>query len=176
MANLRLKMKIGDHEFEADGAAEDVSAQMSTFVRLLGREDQVQAKPSTEPVEQDAFIHKLVRVAGNVLSVRSSTASVENVVLVLMLAQHRVRKTADVSGRHIMDGLRSSGHTVERVDRILKKHAASGLVVAIGKRRRRRYRLTTDGAIIAQKIARTLAADLPEPSAEPKTLAARAGR
>jgi hypothetical protein len=81
---------------------------------------------------------------------------------VILLGQQQLRGNAAVAGTEIMAGLRGSGYTINRADHILKRFAAAGDVVATGKRRRRRYRLTTDGAGKALKIAWILAPSEPE--------------
>jgi hypothetical protein len=57
-----------------------------------------------------------------------------------------------------MSGIRNSGFRVIRVDSIVMRHASRGLIVATGKRRNRRHRLSTDGVMRAEKIARELIA------------------
>src|SRR5580765_6429527 len=64
-------------------------------------------------------------------------------VLLLLLGQQKLRGNASIAGNQIMEGLRASGHQIRRADYIMNRHASLGNVVATGKRRRRRYRLTT---------------------------------
>ena len=42
---LRIRIKIGEHEFEGEGSPDIVQTQIAAFVRLLGRE-QTETKPA----------------------------------------------------------------------------------------------------------------------------------
>jgi hypothetical protein len=163
ITTLKIKIKVGDNEFEAEGPPDAVQAQLLTFVRLVGREEKAEEKPA-RPIEspsQPPLINKIARVDGKVVSLKVKIESPGDAVLVLLLGQQQLRRNTAVAGTEIMDGLRASGHGINRADFILKRYASSGDIVATGKRRRRRYRLTTDGVEKAQKIVRTLAAALP---------------
>jgi hypothetical protein len=74
--------------------------------------------------------------------------------------------SAAVAGNERMEGLRASGHRIPRADHILKRNAGTGHIVVTGKRRRRRYRLTTDGLERASNIARRLASLSPQARSE----------
>jgi len=69
-----------------------------------------------------------------------------------LLGQQQLFGNAAIAGREIMDGLRASGHRMLRADHILKRHAGAGHIVVTGKRRCRRYRLTTDRIDRFQKL------------------------
>ena len=160
MTTLRIKIKIGDNEFEADGAPDDVQAQVALFTRLLGHKPEPAAAESIPP--PPSAISQIAHVAGKVVSLNVDSESLENAVLVLLLGQRELRGNPLVAGTEIMAGLRSSGHVVERADHILKRHAMTGHIVSTGRRRQRRYRLTTDGVEKARKIALELAASVPQ--------------
>jgi hypothetical protein len=49
MTTFRIRIKTGNFEFEAEGPADDVSAQIVTFLRLLGSEDLTGLKASAAP-------------------------------------------------------------------------------------------------------------------------------
>jgi hypothetical protein len=128
MSELRIRMKFGDHEFEAEGLAD--------------------------------ALERIMRVRGRILSL-SVTATAAEAVLVILLGQRNLRQNDSVSGTEIMRGLRDSGIRIPRADTILTKHAGTGSVVAMGERRRRRYRLSSLGVEKAQQIARSLIALVP---------------
>ncbi len=168
MTTLRIKIKVGDHEFEADGPPEAVQAQVLTFARLIGREDKPEEKeaappeivaipaPAAPPPPPSA-ITRIGRVDGKLVSLNVECRSLEQAVLLVLLGQHKLRGNSAVAGTEIMDGLRKSGIAVDRADHILKRQASAGNVVVTGRRRLKRYRLTTDGIEKAQKIAQALA-------------------
>jgi hypothetical protein len=158
--NLKLRIKTGEHEFEAEGPSEVIQSYITTFLRIIGREE----KPVEEPIATLASIRPLLpdwsqflRVENNIVSMNATSGALDRDILLLLLGQQQLRGNTAVAGTEIMAGLRGSGHTISRADHILKRFASSGDIVATGKRRRRRYRLTTDGAEKALKIAWTLA-------------------
>jgi hypothetical protein len=162
MTTLRIRIKTGEYEFEAEGQADDVNAQIVTFLRLLGRDDLTGSKLSAAASVQSQAIlkedvNKLMDVSGKMVSLNASSGSLAEDVLLLLLGQQQLRGSVAVAGNEIMEGLRASGHMIPRADHILKRHAGAGHIVTTGKRRRRRYRLTTDGIDKAAKIARRLA-------------------
>jgi len=167
-ANLRLRIKTGEHEFEAEGPSELIQPHITTFLRIIGREE----KPAEEPTAPPASIrpslpdwNQFLRVENNIVSMNATSGALDRDILLLLLGQQQLRGNTAVAGTEIMSGLRGSGHTIGRADHILKRFASSGDIVATGKRRRRRYRLTTDGVEKALKIAWTLAP--PEPNETP---------
>jgi hypothetical protein len=65
MTALKIKIKIGENEFEAEGPPDAVQAQVSTFAKLLGREEtQEMETPPAEPVPEPPAIEKIIRVEG----------------------------------------------------------------------------------------------------------------
>jgi hypothetical protein len=166
MDTLKMKIKTGEHEFEADGPPDAVHAGLATFARIIGAEEKADEKevapvPAAAVPEAPA-IGKIARINGGVVSLKVAPESSQSAVLLLLLGQQQLRNNIAVAGAQIMDGLRASGKTVGRSDTILKRHAAAGFVVTTGKRKRRRYRLTKDGVEKAQAIASALAGSLPQ--------------
>jgi hypothetical protein len=159
--SLRLKLKIGEHEFEADGPCAIVEAQIETFARLIGREDAIVAGRSLSAENKRATalkpIHSVARVEGKLVRLSVQCPSASNAVLALLLGHRELRGVHAVSGTELMRALRASGQKVPRVDQLLQRFAKSGNVVMTGKHRARRYRLTTDGVINATTIVKSLA-------------------
>ena len=159
MSELRIKIKFGEHEFEAEGSADSVEKQLEAFKRFIA------PPPVPEPANDEKKaallrLDRISRIRGRILSL-SVPAKPVDAVLVILLSQRHFRQNNNVSGREIMEGLRDSGIRVRRADTILKKHAGTGSVVAMGQRRRRRYRLSSAGVEQAQQIARELIALAP---------------
>ena len=151
---LRVRIKLGENEFEAEGSPDVVQTQIATFERLIGR--------SVEPVRAaiaDSIppIKNIVRADGKIVSLTVDCQSLPQAVLAMLLGHRELRGASWVSGSEIMAGLRASGKQIGRADNILKRHANLGHVVIHGKRRLKRYRLTTDGVERAKAIAQTLA-------------------
>jgi len=164
MDTLRIRIKTGGHEFEAEGPPAEVHLEAVRFAQIIGAEEKPAPAIQSPPEQPAPAIGKIARVNGRVVSLRVASESLHQAVLVLLLGQQQLRNNAAVAGAEIMDGLRASGHTVGRADNILKRHAAAGNVVATGKRKRLRYRLTKDGVEKAQAIAAALASSLPQES------------
>ena len=105
------------------------------------------------------LLNKIIQTKGRVVFV-SVNAKVDEAVLAILLGQRHFRQNNSVSGMEIMSGLRESGFRILRADTILAKYAGDGSVVATGRRKLRRYRLSTDGIQRAEQIARHLISQL----------------
>ena len=169
MGDYRLKIKIGDHEFEADGPAEAVQSQFQAFKDMISNlpkqkdttnvNDQGSEKnpPSDSPVSLDKIMH----LDGRIVSLTAIPPDIEDAVLVIMLGQRNARNNEAVTGSELMDGLVHSGIRVPRVDRVMDRLASTGFVIRIGAHRGTRYRLTNQGMARAQNVARDLAGMVP---------------
>jgi hypothetical protein len=167
MSDLRVRIKVGENEFEANGPHEIVQAEIAGFKKLIGyKEDPA---PATNPESERGDIEKVTRIKGRVVSLKIATKSPVHAVLALLLGQQLLRNNTKVMGSEIMDGLRQSGYDLSRADYILRDHIASANITAVGRRRGRRYKLTPRGIEKAQEVARVLAAALqPDQTAKTK--------
>ena len=168
----RMKVKIGSHEFEAEGPTETVKEQFNVFKELI---ESSAAKisspistvtpPSTtqqkfpSPPNVFDFLEKITKFDDErgVVSLTVRPKSVEDAVLIILLGQKEFQSNEAVTGAEIMDGLTATGGlAVSRVDRLLEKVGKAGDVIVIGERRSKRYRLTNAGINRAAKIAEEL--------------------
>lgn len=156
MSELRVKIKVGEHEFEAEGSEVSVERQFEAFKRLIAPPAGVS---ESEPAPPRLAVERITLHQGKILSL-SEPANAAEAVLVILLLQRLYHQLEFVSGTEIMAGLRNSGIRINRADYILSKHAAEGAIIAIGERRRRRYRLSTEGLAKAEAIARRLIAQV----------------
>src|SRR3954465_11030222 len=91
---LRVRIKTGGDEFEAEGPVDAVQAQVATFVRLLGRAGDMEEKAQTssasaEPQPQSGpDINNAFHVDGKVVSVTSQSSSVDQDLLAILWGQH----------------------------------------------------------------------------------------
>jgi hypothetical protein len=108
-----------------------------------------------EKLPPQLTLDRILKVDGRLVFL-SVPARIDEAILAILLGQRQFRQNNTVSGVEIMNGLRESGLDVPRADTILGKHARAGLVVAVGRRKLRRYRLSTDGVARAEQIARRL--------------------
>ena len=156
MADLRLKIKFGEHEFEAEGSAETVQDQFIAFKQLVLPQPEGEKPLGAIDDSKPPPFHKMVSLNGRIVSL-TVPAKTEDAVLLMLLAQKQFRENDAVSGGEIMAGLRASGVRIPRADYILTRHARDGNVVMTGDGRMRRYRLTDRGADHALQIVRHLA-------------------
>ena len=154
MDALRIRIKLGEYEFESEGPSELVRAELAAFKKLLPKEA---ISASEHPVISLESTRKALRVNGRVVFLGIRTESVEDALLVLLLGQKHLRNNDRVTGAEIMDGLRASGQRVGRVDHLLNRHVRDGSITVTGKRRSRRYKLTNRGIQRAQEITDLLA-------------------
>lgn len=173
MDSTKIRMKIGDHEFEAEGPPEAVQAQFEVFRELI--RNAAIASPQSQPPNniQDAVdkavankvahvtLEKIMRITGRVISLTAIPPSVEDAALLIMLGHKDFRDNENVTGQEIGDGLAQSGRPVPRTDRIMDRPIASSLVLKSGVKRSTRYRLTNTGHQRALDVARELIASLP---------------
>ena len=170
MEHLRVRLKLGEHQFEAEGPPADVDAQFAAFRALVwppplpppAAEAPAQPLPvASAPADLTrADLTRLLRLEGRIVSLITAPASVEGGVLLALLGQKLLRNNERVMGGEIIEGIRRSGRLVERVDYHNHKLVRTGDVVAMGSGRAARYRLTKQGEDKAQALARRTLATL----------------
>jgi hypothetical protein len=167
MELTKLKMKIGDHEFEAEGPPELVKEQLSAFREMVANapaaavSDRIATANDGEvpPVKNGTTrLESIMRTEGRVVSLTARANSAEEAALLILLGQRSFRNNEAVTGAEIVDGLQVTGQMVARLDRLMDKIAAEGNAIIIGTHRAKRYRLTNQGFSRAQEIAKTLIA------------------
>jgi len=176
-SNYRLKIKIGSHEFDAEGPADVVNSQFQAFKELVASVPVVDAaprQPATETKQEhrqddqhsmsgpDEQLAKIMKVDGRVVSLTSRAKSVDDAVLLILYGQRVLREADLVTGGDIMSGITDTGgFSVGRVDRLLEKAGRAGDVIIGGEHRRKRYRLSNTGLAKARAIANDLIALVP---------------
>lgn len=170
---IKIKMKIGDHEFEAEGPAEVVQAQLAAFKEIIAsqsgpigssgaRQDQQTQLDQGQITQASALqLDKMFKVEGRIVSLTAHPGSPDDATLLIMLGQKQFRGNDAITGQEIGDGLDHSGIRVLRVDRVMDKFVRDGFVLKVGLGRASRYRLTNPGFNKGQSIAKELLANLP---------------
>ena len=168
MDTCKLKIKIGPHEFEAEGPTEIVQEQFSVFKELAAAvpaQDSPSAHTPDEPPkpsrlkldEIDDQIGEIMKLEGRVVSLLIKPDKVDLALLLLLYGQKVLRKNNSVTGAEIFDGVKSTGGlAVTRVDKLLEKAGIAGDVLVMGERRAKRYRLTNAGLAKARSLAAEL--------------------
>jgi hypothetical protein len=176
----RLKIKIGMHEFEAEGPVQVVQAQFAAFKELVSALPPAVAVPAASNPSQrqhgegnngsgsdnsaqvtkqdipnvDGKLEKIMTLENRVVSLTVRADSADEAILLLLYGQKILRGNDAVTGAEVMDGIAATGGlAVVRADRFLDKLAKSGDVIVIGEHRSRRYRLTNAGLAKARQSA-----------------------
>jgi len=166
--NNKLKIRIGDFEFEAEGPSEVVQAQLAAFKELLAT-PQAKSKKQSEESDQSGgteqlqktsassgpiALDKILKVEGRVVSLTAHTSSLEDALMLLLLGQKTFRSNDGVTGSELVDGLRRSGQSTNHMGRTLDKIESEGSIIITGAHRGKKYRMTNTGVTKAQQIAR----------------------
>lgn len=173
MDTSKIKVKIGENEFEAEGPTEMVKEQFEAFkdiIRLAHdkklnypKADSVQAVVNQLTADgiPTLNLEKIMRVSGRIVSLTALPATPLDAALLIMLGHNKLRQNISPTGQEIGDGLDQSGRPVPRVDRIMESAISDALVFKTGIKRATRYRLTNQGFVKAQGLAQDLIANLP---------------
>jgi hypothetical protein len=170
----KIRIKVGDHEFEAEGPPDSVQAQFEAFRELIRSSAIKQAERVSAADKEPALnqqsngspshvpLEKILRVSGRIVSLTAIPSTTEDAALLIMLGHKDLRNIDSVTGQELGDGLAQSGRPVPRTDRIMEKPIAAALVLKSGFKRSTRYRLSNVGHQKALSIARELIATLPK--------------
>jgi len=173
MDTSRIKIKIGPHEFEAEGPTELVERQFQTFKELIDlvaqqRTPEPEKKSTEKPIntgengdEAHVPLEKIMRVDGRVVSLTAVPQTIGDAALLILLGQKDLRGNQSSTGQEIGDGLDQSGQPTSRVDRVLLDAINENAVMKLGLGRSTRYRLTNTGLQKALAVARDLVAQVP---------------
>jgi hypothetical protein len=154
----RIKLKIGDAEFDAEGDAEIVKSQFEQWLALV--KDKPAAAAATAVQSQpaggqtDALLARVFaqRPDGTVtLKVLPKGKTRESDALLLLLYGYkRVKGTENIYGTQLMKAARFSGVQLERIDRTLNVHQQ--FFMRGGQRRSANYTLNNRGVARAEEI------------------------
>lgn len=177
MEPFRLKLKVGQHEFEAEGDQESVERQLDVWRELIGSPlanvvtlaspppappANVPAAP-TPPVDSREEYGRLFKHDGRIVSLTVLPTGEQreaDALLLLMLGQKVFNDSDLVGGSALNEGMSISGMSVDRIDRGWGSHLESN-VIRTGVRRGVKYRLTHPGLAKAKEIAKDLLAMVP---------------
>lgn len=163
MDTTRIKVKIGQHEFEAEGPTEVVREQFGDFKKLIAdlpglaaSEKAVTSHPERRGASIDGEIRydSICRVQDRVVSLTVKPESETTAAMLVMLGQRAFRDNETVTASELADGLEQSGYRIARLDKVMQPLTDDGSVVRIGARKGTRYRFTNQGLAKAQAAAR----------------------
>ena len=184
MEPFHLRMKVGAHEFEAEGEQESVERQFAAWREMIASAPAPSASSPPPPLvpspqESDgggqvplplnnsgtsgvrvdpSGFEKIIRREGKNLSLSvlpNGENRVADAALVLMIAHKAYNSLDQVGGMALLEGLKQSGYPIDRVDRVLERHIPD-LILRSGVRRAVKYRLNNRGLNRAINLAREL--------------------
>jgi hypothetical protein len=156
----KLKIRIGEHEFEAEGPQDAVERQFQAFKELIASPPPLATKrpdveyPSPNGHRDLKPFNSIFRNDGRVISLTAPPHDIGEGALLILFGQKEIQGEETPTGSQIADGLRRSGYVIPgRVDRILDDFVSQGLVIKMGVKKGTRYRLTNTGSPKAADIA-----------------------
>jgi hypothetical protein len=161
MADFRLRIKIGENEFEAEGPIEIVQEQFDYFRELVGTPTSKIEKQSLRAPSEDGeqsgngaelSLDKIMRVDGRVVSLIDPPNSAADAFLLILLGHRQFRGKLSVGGTEMAESLRASHHPMVRAERVADRLASEGFVTTNGTHRSRRYELTNAGVARGRKL------------------------
>ncbi len=167
MASLKIRLKVGNHEFEAEGDRESVESQVAAWRDLVSdiidveayspryASDRDTAKDrSADATASGVAFDKIFSHAGRMVSLSvlptGSNREADAALLIMLGQRHYVREDL-VGGTWILRGLAKSGLRPGRVDRLFPEEQDH--IVRVGQNRGVKYRLTPSGLSAATDLA-----------------------
>jgi hypothetical protein len=172
----KVRIKIGDAEFEAEGEKATVDAQFAVFMAAMSAQPAAKpsaATPATPPADnggngdegngapepsQDgvldaALLRKAFSNAKDMVSLNAlpkSTTKESDTLLMLLYGFAELKGQDMVLGTQLIRAARQSGITLERVDRAISKYES--LLLKGGQRKGQRYGLNNQGKKRAKEM------------------------
>src|SRR5476649_1178398 len=105
MDTYRLRMKVGEHEFDADGPTEFVQTQLATFTALISKvmkivPSEAPAVAQTAVAEQAPAVSAekiILRQEGRMVSLTKRGRSLKEELLLVLLGQRSLRNNDAVA-------------------------------------------------------------------------------
>ena len=193
MDKLKLRIKLKDYEFEAEGATKVVCEQYEAFQNFLAhlpkntiaseleetKDPLVRPSPPptlTNPTTKASVSNptipvsklftedpKTSRLTPKITSSGGNKA--EETILLLLLGYRELKNHTEVSALQLNQALKGIGGAQTRLDRVLAGSLKTQLVLKSGKGKGGKYRLTTLGIQKAREMATELANLIPDPPA-----------
>jgi hypothetical protein len=182
METYKLKSRIGTHEFDAEGPEDAVKEQYAAWLDVVQKIVESPTSEPVKPVKPDLFgsgafraalpskqenkptdpdaeaLKAIFQLEGGSISLSATAPDMDaaDAGLVLLLGYKLYREMELVGGAEILEGLKQSGYSLVRVDRVLARHTdvSNQLVMTVGQRRGMKYRLNNPGYARAKELAK----------------------
>ena len=170
----RIKIKLGDAEFDAEGPSEVVNAQFSAFLDAVATPKAAQTPaqpPNTPDPNADSpgngrtgaanpagltpdILTRVFKVNDTVslLAIPKTDKSDADALLAILYGFDRMKSINTVTGTTLMKAAKQSGINIDRIDRVIS--VRDDLVNMAGAKKGRRYSLNNRGVAAAEKIIR----------------------
>ncbi len=172
MGQYRLKVKLGEFEFDAEGDDQAaLEAQFRAFQEMVGslpspsraaiEATTPEPAPTVQPTEAvaDQNLNRIMKSEGRVISLTAPPTDVVEAVLLVMYGQRILRNNETPTGSEVIDGIKATGGLdMGRTERLFQRIASTGDIVLLGEGRGKRYRLTNTGINRVRQIAARLIA------------------
>ncbi len=176
---MKLRVKVGEWEFEAQGEANTVIQQFERFQDLVNRriatfpgKGGLHTSPQEPPAlqsfdKQEYSLPSLEKIfvtdphSSNLLCrlPPAGKGSEAKLVLLLLLGNLELRGVSEVSVLSLKQAVKHSLHPVLRLDRVLHHYIKDRFVIKIGRGKGGKYRLTPLGIKRAIGIAEELSSE-----------------
>lgn len=186
--SAKLRLKVGPHEFEAEGPEEVVAKYLAVWREAIGQSapapglpapvtpnDDVEVVPLAPPPpadvssQDDSFpkeqLARLIvfddrRGVYRLRVIPTGGDAVGDAVLLLLYGALRARGEDEMLATKLVGALESSGMNVQRIDRDAGGHMRQRWITRYGVGKGGRYRLTSTGMIQARRVAEALLAQV----------------
>ncbi len=167
MDAYKLRVKIGPHEFEAEGSEDAVTAQFESWKELVGSPPTQKAdtnklgggdvsRPASNGPSKEQLIHVFdVDEKRNLVTLKISPTGdrrYSDSVLLILYGFRRLRNEDEILVTKLKAAIESSGPAPDRIDRVAEPYRREGLLVKGGSAKGGKYRLTNKGITKAEEM------------------------
>lgn len=177
MDAYKLRIKIGSHEFEAEGPKDAVTAQFEAWKELIVSLPAVQSQEKNARIPPSSLM-ELRTGEGSVTSPwdifeideKRNLVSLKvhptgdqrdaDAVLLILYGYRRALGQNDALVTRLKESMEVSGLRPGRIDRAVVAHIRSGFLMKAGRGKGGKYRLTNTGVARVEEMARGLVEQL----------------
>lgn len=174
MDTYKLRVKIGSHEFEAEGPPKDVKTQFEEWKKLITSSPRTSLAPDAGTAKlpathvTEAQTREGLRAPWDVFNIDSKRKLVTLLVhptgesrdadaaLLVLYGYKQAFEQDEVPVTKLKESLEVSGLRPDRIDRTLSVHIKAGFIMKTGRAKGGKYRLTNTGFSHADAMARKL--------------------
>lgn len=177
MENSKLKIKIGNHEFEAEGSQEHVQQQFERFCKLIEKSietlplektittEKPNTQQNTDEIKSNGFsktlpLEKIIKfdkdkglISLIVLPTSGETRDAD-AVLLLLLGYNYYKNETEILVTVLNEALEQSGiYSKDRINKTISPYIEQHLILKSGSRKGSKCKLSNQGMRKAEEIA-----------------------